>query len=85
MPGIRDPWRNVPAQTPCTTTPPGDPLTEYLQRLIDRRDAALVAENAALVADCEERIIRYESFLTRLTFWGDTGGRSHAGASRWPG
>lgn len=85
MPGIRYPWRNVPAQTRCTTTPPGDSLTAYLQRLNDRRDAALLAGNAALIADCEERIIRYESFLTRLTSWGDTGGRGQAGASRWPG
>lgn len=49
----------------------GPKSAEYLARLARRRDGALAAGDAALVADCEDRIVRHELFLVELTRWGE--------------
>jgi hypothetical protein len=59
------PWPYAPDQsTPAVTTE-----ADYLCHLHNRREDALARGDSALVADCEERIVRYEVFLARLTSW----------------
>lgn len=50
---------------------PADQTTmdAYLGRLTARRDAALAAGDAHLVAAYEDRIIRWEQFLAELGQW----------------